>query len=194
MHPDNAFRFDGDDALRAFVAERAFAHLFAVTAAGPMVAHVPLSPHGDAWRFHIARRNRVAAHLDGAVVIASIMGPDGYVSPDWYADARDQVPTWTYVSVEIEATCHRLDEVALLAQIDTLSLVHEARLAPKPPWTSGKVAEPRLRALLAAIVAFELRPTAMLGTLKLSQNKSSADRAGVVAALGDAPLAKAMRE
>lgn len=180
--------------MRAFVAEHAFAHLFAQTAEGPMIAHVPLTAaKGGAFRFHIARYNRITPHLGGATVVASVAGADGYISPDWYAVTKDQVPTWNYSAVEIDGTVHALTEADLVEQIDALSHDHEARLAPKPEWTRDKVAPERLRAMYSAIQAFELRPTAMRGTNKLSQNKSDADRAGVIEALGPTPLAAAMR-
>jgi transcriptional regulator len=194
MHPNKAFRFEDDAAMRAFVVEHAFAHVFVATPQGPMVAHVPLTPAPlDRFRFHIARYNRVTPYLDGATVIASIAGPDGYISPDWYANPGNQVPTWNYTAVEIDATCRALVEADLVEQIDALSHDHEARLAPKPGWTRDKVEPARLAAMYSAIQAFELCPTAFRGTRKLSQNKSAADRAGVVAALGDVPLARAMR-
>jgi transcriptional regulator len=193
MHPNKAFRFEGEDAMRAFVSQHGFTHLFAATPAGLMVAHVPLIAARDGhFRFHIARANRMTTHLDGGHVLASIAGPDGYISPDWYAEPLNQVPTWNYAAVEIEATCHALGEADLVAQTDELSRAHEERLAPKPVWTRDKVEPARLAAMYRAIQAFELRPTSWRGTRKLSQNKSQADRAGVIAALGDGPLARAM--
>ena len=193
MHPNKAFRFADDAAMHAFVERYAFAHLFVVTLEGPMVAHVPLmAARKGTYRFHLARHNRVAAHLDGATVVASVAGPDGYISPDWYADQRDQVPTWNYAAVEINGTTHALTEADLVEQIDALSHVHEGRLAPKPEWTRDKVAAHKLAAMYRAIQCFELRPTALRGTRKHNQNKSDTDRACVRTALGDTPLAHAM--
>lgn len=193
MHPNSAFRTLDEDAMRAFVIEHSFAHLFVATPEGPMVAHVPLSPASNGnFRFHIARQNRIVKHLEGAVALASIAGPDGYISPDWYAEPRNQVPTWNYTAVELDATVHALGQGDLVDQLDTLSHEHERRLAPKPEWTRGKVAPERLAALYRAIECFELRLTALRGTRKHSQNKSDADIAGVIAALGDTPLGRAM--
>ena len=80
MHPHPAFAATDAAAMRAFVAARAFAHVFAGTEAGPMVAHVPLIvTEQGALRFHLARANRLFAHLDGASVLASVAGPDGQV-------------------------------------------------------------------------------------------------------------------
>jgi transcriptional regulator len=193
VHPDPKFRTNEAAQLRATVLEIGVVHLFTATSDGPMVAHVPvtLTLEGN-FRFHLARRNRITAHLDGAAVVASAMGANGYISPDWYAVPDNQVPTWNYVSVEIEGICAALDRAALIDQIDALSALHEARLLPKQPWTMAKVDGEHRDRMLSALSCFELRVTAIRGNRKLSQNKSAADRAGVIAALGDTDLARAM--
>jgi transcriptional regulator len=194
VHPNPKFRIDDAAALCATVLEIGVVHLFAMTPDGPMVAHTPVTPTPEGhFRFHLARGNRIAAHLDGASVVASAMGPNGYVSPDWYAAPHNQVPTWNYVSVEIEGVCAELDRAALEEQVNALSALHEARLLPKPPWTMAKVEDTHRDRMLSALRCFELRVTAIRGNRKLSQNKSEADRAGVIAALGDTDLARAMQ-
>ena len=193
MHPSPAFRIDDEAALRATVLDIGVVHLFAMTPDGPMVAHAPVTPTPEGhFRFHLARGNRIAKHLDGATVLASAMGANGYVSPDWYADPHNQVPTWNYVSVEIDGVCAELGRAALIDQIETLSAMHEGRLLPKRPWTMAKVEDGHRDRMLAALRCFELRVTAIRGNRKLGQNKSRADRAGVIAALGDTELAQAM--
>lgn len=184
MHPNPAFRASDRAAMLAWAARIGFAHLFVATPDGPMVVHAPLTAAGeDRLRFHIARANRIATHLDGATALASVAGAHGYVSPNWYAVPGNQVPTWNYVAVEIEGTLARLDEATLIAQLDTLADAHE----PRPgPWTRGKMATDAFAAMLRAIIGFELTITAVRGTTKLSQNKSAADRAGVAAGLGRA--------
>ena len=178
MHPNPSFRADGD--LLAHAAAIGFAHLFAPTLAGPMVAHAPLTRHGDRLRFHLARANRLHPHLDGAAIVASLAGPDGYISPNWYERPGNQVPTWNYVSIEIEGRARALPETALVEQLDALADAHE----PRPdPWTRAKTDPAVFAKLLAAIEAFEIEVTAIRGTTKLSQNKSAADRAGVAAGL-----------
>jgi transcriptional regulator len=193
MHPNPKFKMDDAAALRATVLEIGVVHLFAMTPDGPMVAHAPVTPTPEGnFRFHLARGNRIAAHLDGAAVLASAMGPNGYISPDWYAEPHNQVPTWNYVSVEIEGVCAELDQEALRHQVDALSALNEARLLPKQPWTMAKVEDEHRDRMLAALRCFELRVADIRGNRKLSQNKSDADRAGVVAAIGDTDLSRAM--
>jgi transcriptional regulator len=197
MHPNKAFRFDSDAAMLDWAFARGFAHILATTAEGPLVAHAPIVPAGDkAARFHLARANRLTPLLDGARVIISIAGPDGYITPNWYADPGQQVPTWNYLAVEIEGTARALDEASLIGQLDTLAAIHEPRVIPENPWTRAKMDDARFRAMLRAIVGFEVTIEAVRGTNKLSQNKSDADRAGTIEGLtgsGNVALADLMR-
>ncbi|WP_419807228.1 FMN-binding negative transcriptional regulator [Sphingomonas sp.] len=191
MHPNPIFRPD-QATLVARAAAIGFAHLFVATPAGPMVAHAPMTLHGDEFRFHLARANCLHPHLDGATVLASVAGPDGYVSPNWYARPGNQVPTWNYETIEIEGIARAIPEAALLEQLDRLADVHE----PRPdPWTRAKTDPAVIAALLRAIGGFALTVTAIRGTTKLAQHKSAADRAGVIDGLsqgGNLALAQAM--
>ena len=86
-----------------------------------------------------------------------------------------------------------LDDNGLVALLDDLSAQEEARLAPKPPWTRGKMSEGKFERMLRGIVGARLAVERLEGTTKLSQNKPDADRAGVIAALGDHPIGRRMR-
>ena len=197
MHPNNAFRFEDDAAMLDWAFARSFAHILAATTQGPMVAHAPIVPAGEkAARFHLARPNRLVPLLDGARVILSIAGPDGYITPNWYAAPAQQVPTWNYVAVEIEGVCRTIDEDALVDLLDTLAEIHEPRVAPDNPWTRAKMDDSRFRAMLRAIIGFEVEIEAVRGTNKLGQNKSEADRTGAIEGLartGNTALADLMR-
>lgn len=171
MHPNGAFRWDDRDAMRAFAAEIGFGMLFLTTADGPRVAHVPFVFLDDERiGFHVARGNALAKHLDGAEALFVINGPEGYISPDWYG-IDDQVPTWNYVALELQGSVRKMDEAALIAQVDALSDNQEQRLAPKPVWTRAKMTDGHFDKMLRAIVGFELDVTAWRSTVKLGQNK-----------------------
>lgn len=196
MHPNRAFAWTEEDAMRAFVADRAFAQIAAVADQRPITAQAPLSIDRDgSVRFHLARANPIAKHLDGAWIVASVLDHDFYVSPDWYG-TTDQVPTWNYRLVEVEGVARLIEPAALLAQLDTLSEAQERRLAPKPVWTTAKLSAARMAALTQAIVGFSIDAPVFRGAAKLGQNKSAGEVQGVVAALralGDDRSADAMR-
>lgn len=183
MNRNPLFRWSDRDEMLAFVAKTAFAHLFAQTPQGPMVAHVPVSVTREGHlRFHLARGNALTKHLEGLTALASIAGPDAYISPDWYG-LDDQVPTWNYVAVEAEGPVRRLSETELVAQVDDLSATHEAQLLPKKPWTRAKMTPGLFEKMLPAIVGFELHVADMRGTVKMGQNKRAAEMEGAAAGL-----------
>jgi transcriptional regulator len=182
MHPNRAFAWTDRDAMLAFVADIAFC---TICTDGPSLAHAPVIVAGpDRIHFHLSRGNRAAA-LEGKRAIVSCLGPESYISPDWYG-LPDQVPTWNYLAVEAEGPLRRLDEAELAQMLDMLSAAHEARLAPKPEWTRAKMSPGRFEAMLKAIVGYELSIEALRGTRKLGQNKNEEERIG--AAEGLAPF------
>jgi len=156
---------------------------------------VVLSDDRTTLQFHLARGNALTRHLDGANALAVVQGPDAYVSASWYAEA-DQVPTWNYVTIEMEGLARKLDDSALVALLDTLSAQHEARVGANPPWTRAKMNPALFSKMTGAITGFEMRIAAWRPTIKLSQNKSADERARViegVEATGHGALAQLMR-
>ena len=180
MHPNRAFDWQAPDEMLDFIRRVAFC---TVCVDGPAIVHAPvlvLPP--DRLRFHVSRGNRAAAALEHARAIVSCVGPEAYISPDWYM-AADQVPTWNYVAVEAEGPLRRLERDELVALLDGLSDEHEARLAPKRAWTRGKMRPGLFEGMLKAIVGFELSIESLRGTRKLGQNKADEDRFSVADAL-----------
>lgn len=195
MHPNGAFRFRADDPALAFVAAHGFAHLFGMTPDGPRVAHVPLLVTETGMvRFHLAKSNALAAHLDGEPALASIGGPGSYISPNWYADPAANVPTWNYRTVEIEDVVKALDWDALGELLDVTAATFEPRVGED--WTMDKMVPARAEAMMKAITAYELVPEIVRTTDKASQNRNEDDARRVVAALeriGDTGGAAAIR-
>lgn len=196
MHPNADFRHPDRALLETLIDEIGFGMVFAQTPDGPRVAHVALLSTGDgAVQFHLSRGNALARHLAQSTALIVINGPDGYVSPRWYSDPQ-QVPTWNYVALELEGPVRRMDADGTLALVSDLSDKFEARIAAGEPWTMDKLPPARLRGLLAGIVGFEMEIQAWRETVKLSQNKDSAERERLVHGLeseGSLALAQLMR-
>jgi transcriptional regulator len=135
VHPNPAFRHDDRALFETLIEEIGFGMVFATTPDGPRVAHTPLLSTGDgAVQFHLARGNGLTRHLDGMTALAVINGPDAYVSPRWYAD-QTRVPTWNYVTLELEGRVRRMDQDGLLAMLEALSNRQEGRIALGTFWT-----------------------------------------------------------
>lgn len=185
MHPARIFHETDQAVLLQRARSRGLALVIGVGADGPLVAHAPvLLDDPGRLRFHLGGGNPLSLVLAaGSRALVVLTGDDAYVSPDWY-EAPDQVPTWNYVSVEIEGPVRVLDGAEAMALLDDLTARHEAALAPKAPWTRGKMDPARFEALLSGITAFEMRVERLTGVTKLGQNKSPAMVRRVAAALG----------
>ena len=197
MHPNPAFRPKDEDIAALLVREIGFAAIFLTTPDGPRVAHVPVLLAADdrTLRFHLARGNALTKHLDGATALAVVQGPDAYVSPADYGDDA-QVPTWNYVTVELEGRARQTSRDALITLLDDVSAAHEGRIAADPPWTRAKMDPAQFSRMVDAIIGFEIDVTAWRTTLKLSQNKAPYMASRVqtaLAARGHGALARLMQ-
>ncbi|MBA3067362.1 MAG: FMN-binding negative transcriptional regulator [Hyphomonas sp.] len=189
MHPAPLFLESDPETLLARVRDFPFGLVCANGETAPLAAHTPVlaSLEGGAvrLRFHLSAHNPLARRLEaGAAALIVFTGPNAYISPDWYGPVPNQVPTWNYLSVEAEGTPAPTDAAAFL---DALSARFEAALAPKPPWTRDKMDPGAFDMMLRGIRAFELTPLRFEGITKLSQNKTSEAREGVMAALSALP-------
>lgn len=195
MHPNPLFRSEDRALMEALIDEIGFGMVFLTTPDGPRVAHTPLLSTGDgAVRFHLARGNALTGHLDGATALITVNGPDGYISPRWYAD-RATVPTWDYVALELEGRVRRMTDEGLEALLHRFIVKNESRLAGEP-WRANEAGEARWASLFRGIVGFEMEVQARRPTIKLSQKKSPEERATIAAGLeaaGSPGLAQLMR-
>ena len=181
MHPDPIFRKTPESANIAFARECSFGTLAVAAEAegAPLISHIPflLSEDGSVAEFHLVRSNPIARALLCAPLQArlAVVGPQGYVSPDWYGVA-DQVPTWNYVAV------HLVGEIALCPGdelrdlLDRQSALFEDRLLPKTPWKTDKMTPDLLDKMMRQIVACRMRVDQVDGTWKLNQNKTDEAR------------------
>lgn len=131
---------------------------------------------------HLARPNPQVADLaKGGEVLAIFPGPHAYISPGWY-EAGPAVPTWNYASVHAYGMARAInDRDWLRDMLDRLSTRHEAREAA--PWRMRELPPAYLDSMLRGIVGVEIAVSRLEGKFKLSQNRPSADRPRIVAAL-----------
>jgi transcriptional regulator len=197
MHPNRAFAWEGREKLLSFIAERSFAHIFTASEQGLFVVHAPVLVTTEGRvRFHVARRNRIAGHLEGRRILISVSGREAYQSANWYV-SDNQVPTWHYEAAEAEGIARLLADEELVELLDALSERFEGIHQPEKPWTRAKLGEGKFEAMTRAIVGFELDPIEVRGTRKFNQHKSDEDRAATIAgqlAAGRADIVEAIDE
>lgn len=183
MYVPPAFKADDETALD-FAATRGFGTLVASDRGRLVASHLPFllrrGADGVRAELHVARANNLHEIIAAAPdVLLTVIGPDTYISPDWYTTV-DQVPTWNYVSVHLSGIARVLPQFGSLDHVDRLSARFEQTLLPKTPWTSAKMTAAKREAMLRAIVGIEIGITKLEAQWKFGQHKSAADQASVI--------------
>jgi transcriptional regulator len=160
-------------------------------AGGIFATHLPLVHDAASGILagHLARANphRSAAGDGEALVI--FQGANAYVSPNWYPSKVVHgrvVPTWNYEAVHVYGSLEWHEEPGwILANVTALTDRFEANQAK--PWKVADAPADHLQRLIAGVVGVELRISRIEAKRKLSQNRSEADRSGVIAGLASSP-------
>ncbi len=188
MYRPPAFREDRLDVLHAFIRAHPLGMLVSAGTGGLMANPIPFlvdpaATEKGLLRAHLAKANdQLAALRQGAEVMVLFQGPDAYVTPSWYASKREHgkvVPTWNYATVHAWGTPRVIDdETWLRGQIGDLTLSQEA--SREHPWGVEDAPEAFLAGQIKGIVGLEIPIARIEGKWKVSQNRSVADRQGVV--------------
>lgn len=173
MHPNRAFRTSSNARNIAFAREQGFGLLCVNGEDGPLISHVPflLSEDGTQADLHLVKSNPIVRLLKSPVLAClAVQGPHSYISPDWY-DVTDQVPTWNYVAVHLQGELELRPQAEMHTLLDRQSELFEDKLRPKRPWTSSKMSEGVMEAMMRQIVPCRMAVAQIDGTWKLNQNK-----------------------
>ncbi len=140
-------------------------------------------------RGHLARANPLSKRIAGlGEVLIVFQGPQCYISPSWYPSKHEDgrvVPTWNYAVVHARGSARAIDDADwLLGLVTELTGVHEA--AQATPWKVSDAPREYTERMLGQIVGIEIPIARLQGKWKVSQNRSPADRRGVVAGLQSA--------
>ncbi len=137
---------------------------------------------------HAARDNRLWATIPEDTPVDCLVvfsGPDAYISPSWYpsrhAHGRVQ-PSWYYSVVHAYGRMRLVREPQALAQgIRTMTDYFEG---DRPDaWRVDEAPQHFIDALVPHIVGLEIEVLDFQGKWQVGQQRSHADRAGIVAAL-----------
>jgi len=196
MYIPGAFRETRFEILSELMSENGFATLVTQMDGELTATHLPLlleRNRGAPGRLvgHMARANpqwRSFRSDQEALVI--FQGPHAYISPRWY-ETGPAVPTWDYAAIHVYGSPTLVTDGQELRGLLETMVGRYDRSAPDIP-------EDFLVQMMKGIVGFEIAISRIEGKLKLSQNRSEADRRGVVEGLlntgspGDALLAAMM--
>jgi transcriptional regulator len=196
MYVPKAFAVDDVALLHDFMEEFSFATMVTQRDGELIASHVPflldrsVEPYG-ALRAHIAIRNPQLADLrTDSQALVIFQGAHCYVSPSWYVKPEN-VPTWNYTAVHAYGVPKILDRAAMVALLKDLVGKHERPLGQ--PWDFDPN-DAWIQKVLPEVAAFEIKIEKLQGKFKLNQNRSPADREGVIETLSgsEEPLQRAI--
>jgi transcriptional regulator len=149
----------------------------------PFLLDASSGPYG-CLRAHVARANPVWRELAGESLVV-FQGPETYITPSWYPSKHQHgkaVPTWNYAVVHAHGVARVIDDAAWLrAHLERLTDAHES--TQSVPWKLDDAPEDYLQKMIAGVVGIEIAVDRIEGKWKVSQNRPSPDRLGVIAGL-----------
>ncbi|MGE0760901.1 MAG: FMN-binding negative transcriptional regulator [Vicinamibacterales bacterium] len=149
----------------------------------PFISHLPLIIEQEEANLvivgHLARANAHWRLLAGREATAIFHGPNSYITPQWYTE--NDVPTWNYAVVHARGPVTLIeDRAGIVRCLEKLTAVVEDGMGRWQFWIPDDLAGGVER----HIVGFQMQVKSLLAKFKLSQNRSAADRAGVMRGLG----------
>lgn len=178
------------DRITRLMQSHSFATVVTHDGVAPYATHLPVlhrtedGTHGTLVT-HMARANPQWRHFaDGREVLVIFHGPHAYVSPGWY-ETRPMVPTWNYAVVHAYGAARVVEgKDQLRAMLRELVDTFESS---RPEPYGEALTDGYIDKLIPGIVGFEIAITRLEAKFKLSQNRTVADKAGVIAALAASP-------
>ena len=191
MYLPSHFEESRPDVLHDLIRTHPLAALVTLGSKGLDANHLPLEldpgsgPFGT-LRGHVARGNPVWHDFSRDIeALAVFQGPQAYISPSWYLTKRETgkvVPTYNYIVVHAYGPLRIIEDRAWLrGLVERLTNRYEAGRAE--PWKVTDAPADFVEQMLGAIVGIEIPLTRLVGKWKVSQNRPSADRDGVVTGL-----------
>ena len=182
----NPQRFKTEDVSEAFefMDRYPLATLMSVSENKPFISHVPLTPRWQGNHIeligHLARANHHWKYLSSSDATAIFHGPHTYITPQWYKE--NDVPTWNYSVV------HTTGAITLIEDYDgVVSCLKELTTHVEKHWPSDWeffIPDDLTGASLTkSVIGFKIMVNSIDFKKKLSQNRSAADRAGILAGL-----------
>lgn len=190
MYTPPAFRVDDVSDVHRAMREARTATLVTATEHGLIGTLLPVllaESEGDYGTIygHVAKANSQWKLAPTCDAMAIFSGPEAYVTPSWYPtklETHKVVPTWNYIAVHAYGPVEFFDnEDRLLDIVTRLTDLHEQSRQDR--WSVSDAPPDFIKAQLKGIVGLRMPIVRLDGKRKMSQNRSAADRTGVIEGL-----------
>jgi len=184
--------------LHDFMDEFAFVDLVTVSPS-LRITHIPVWLDRAAGTYgtihgHISRQNPQSGTFDGkqtAVIV--FRGPQGYISPTWYAKTENVVPTWNFAVVHATGKLRPVEGNKALSELLS-KLIAKFENYEGTNYDFAKIDDGYKYGLMSGIIGFEMQIELLEGKFKLGQDRSAADRESLVKRLGDGKTPRSLRD
>lgn len=173
--PNDRYAARSPEDVARLVLEYPLAWIVSSATGTPSSTLLPLRPRfADDGRIthligHFARRNpqvrQLQRHAEASILF---LGPQGYISPSWFAD-RTQAPTWNYASAEFRVEIEFRDEPGVL-EVDLRDLTAAMEAGRADAWSVEDMGE-RYHQLAPRIIPFEAAVREVRAAFKLGQDE-----------------------
>lgn len=136
---------------------------------------------------HIAKRNQQSQHIeDGAEVLVLFMGPQAYISPNWFR-VDNTAPTWNYVALQLRGTLHLEDDHQQIMHTLRTTCLHmesESFIGRGDyQWNMDHIDPALVDKLSRMVTAFSIKGVSLEGVKRLNQDKDYQDMQSIMAGL-----------
>ena len=197
MYQPAMFREVNQAVLHELIRDFPFATVMVMHSDGVEISHLPLVLDTTKQKLigHIAKANPLVKILSSAAAAVTVIfnGEHGYISPSYYLQPEQNVPTWNYAVVHVSGEISLItDEARLMDILDRLQLQYDVKTTD---WSN-----PKMSNKLKGISGFEINIRELRGKFKLSQNKETDEQKHLVQQLAksnstsDVKLAEFMQD
>ena len=191
MHQNSRFQENSLELQHEHMRKNPFATVISMGSEGIVVNHLPLvlsdSKTGKGTlQGHVAGANTFWRDFDQTIdVLAVFHGVDHYITPTYYPSKAKHdkvVPTWNYAVVHASGPLRiTQDKHWLRKHLHALTDSHERE--NDVPWSVNDAPQSFIDMQLRGIIGLEISISKIVGAMKMSQNKSEQDSAGVAQGL-----------
>jgi transcriptional regulator len=187
MYNFSYFKENDKQKILSFLEEYPFAFLTGCDQNGkPVATQVPIlfeERDGELYlQAHIMRNtDHHKAFMQNPNALLVFTGPSCYVSATWYTNPQSG-STWNYMSVHISGEMKFMENEALAAFMQKLTLKYEKNNTQSPT-VFNNMPDSYLTKMMPAIVGFEIKADKIDTIFKLSQNKDEASYTNIITKL-----------
>jgi len=183
--------------LHDFMDEFAFVDLVTVSPS-LRITHIPVFLDRAAGAYgtihgHISRQNVQKEAFDGKQIgVIVFHGPQGYISPTWYAKTGNVVPTWNFAVVHATGKLRPVEGQKELNEL-LARLIAKFEKYEGTSYDFSKIDDTYKYGLMGGIIGFEMEIELLEGKFKLGQDRSAADKESLLNKLGEAKAPPSLR-